>query len=553
MRDVESGKIDVCEGVRLAIKRHKADIEKSKKKNYPYYFNESAGNRVAAFIEELPHTKGRWARKNLLIELGDWQCFIVVLLFGWLRKENNLRRFLFAYLRIPRKNGKSLLAAAIGLYMLLADDEFGAEVYSGATTEKQAWEVFRPAKQMLERTPELQEAFGADPCAKTLVVLETGSKFEPVIGNPGDGSSPSCAIVDEYHEHKTSALHDTMETGMGSREQPLLLIITTAGSSTATPCHEKDDEAVRVLKGLEENDQLFAVIYGIDPEDNWADPKSLIKANPNYDISVDGDYLLSLQRSARSNPVQQNKFKTKHLNVWCSVRAAWMPADLWVLAADTELSMDELIEKKAQWYIAFDLASKSDLCAEVMLARLKVNGQTHYYLFARYWLPEEAVDDPGPNHAHYVKWVKQGYLTQTDGATVNFEEITEQIVADVKKLNPEECVYDPFISTQVAQDIAAGGVKCLVEFTQLPHNFAVPMDEFIAALKDGRVHHDGNPITTWCFTNIAVRVTKKGLFAPIKSKPHLKIDGGVAGIMGFARATAAKDKEKAFQMLTLGN
>lgn len=551
IRGVLSGKIPACEGTRLAVQRHVADLEKSKKKAYPYHFNAAAGNRVAQFIEMLPHTKGRWAQQGLLIELGDWQCFVVVTLFGWLRKRDNKRRFLFAYLRIPRKNGKSILAAAIGLYMLLADREFGAEVYSGATSEKQAWEVFRPAKQMLERTPDLRAAFGADVCAKALVVFDNGSKFEPVIGNPGDGPSPSCSIVDEYHEHKTSALYDSMETGMGAREQPLLLVITTSGYNTASPCHEKDEEASRVLKGLEDNDQLFAVLYGIDVGDDWADPKSLVKANPNYGVSVDIEFLQGLQRSARSNPVQQNKFKTKHLNAWCSVRAAWMPSDLWLLASDMDLSMDELVAKGAKCWLAFDLASKSDMCAESLLFRLLINEKPHYYLFGRYWLPEEAIEEPGPNHAHYLKWVKQGYLVQTDGATVDFDMITEQLVADAKKLNPEEVVFDPFNATQMAQALDAEGVKKLVEFTQLPHNFAVPMDDFLSALKDGRVHHDGNPITTWCFNNVVARATKKGLFAPMKSKPHLKIDGAVAGIMGFARANTTKDKEKSFQMLTL--
>lgn len=505
---------------------------------------------MASIIECFPHTKGRWAAKHQLLRLGDWQCFLIVVLFGWLRKRDGKRRFRAAYWAIPRKNGKSILAAAIGLYMLLADEEFGAEIYSGATTEKQAWEVFRPAKQMLERTPDLQEHYGAEVCAKALVVLDNGSKFEPVIGNPGDGPSPSCAIVDEYHEHATPALHDSMETGMGAREQPLLLIITTAGYNTASPCHEKHDEVMRVLKDLERNDQLFGVVYAIDAGDDWADPKSLIKANPNYDVSVDGEFLLAQQRQAMANPVQQNKFKTKHLNIWCSVHSAWMNSQLWQLAADTMLDEDELRDVNAESWIAFDLASKSDLCSEQRLYRRLVNGKAHYYLFGRYWLPEEAVEEDGPNRAHYAKWIKTGTLTQTDGATVDFEEITRQIVEDAKNINPNEIVYDPFNATQVAQALQAAGIKTVVEFLQLPHNFAVPMDEFLALLKDGRFHHDGNEMTTWCMTNVVARPTKKGLFAPMKAKPHLKIDGAVAALMALARATS-RETEKEYQMAFL--
>ena len=550
---VQSGDVIVGKGVHLAVERHLSDMRKSAGKGFPYYFDEAAGERVANFIEMLPHTKGRWAASGELLRLSEWQCFFVVVLFGWLHKEGRKkgkRRFRQALLEVARKNGKSIVAAGIGLYMLLADKEFGAEVYSGATTEKQAWEVFRPAKQMLERMPELRAAFGAEVCAKALVVLAKGSKFEPVIGNPGDGPSPSCSIVDEYHEHNTSALFDSMETGMGAREQPLLLVITTAGYNTASPCHEKHDEAMKVLKGLEPNDELFAVIYSADAEDDWADPAVLMKANPNYDVSVDAEFLLAQQRQAMANPIQQNRFKTKHLDLWCSVHAAWMPEQLWNLAADTMLEEAEVREGSESW-LAFDLASKIDLCAEARLYRKPLKGKDHYYLFSRYWLPEETVETEGPNQAHYRKWVRQGILTQTEGATVDFDEVEKQLLADAREMQPEEIVFDPFNATHVAQRLIDAGVKNVVEFTQLPHNFAVPMDEFIAILRDGRFHHDGNEMTTWCMSNVVARPTKKGLFAPMKSKPHLKIDGAVAAIMAMARAVAIPEKPRTYQMIPL--
>lgn len=549
---VLAGNIPVGRGTLNAIKRHVADLKKSTRKDSLYRFDAPAANRAVLFIEMLCHTKGRWAAARQLLILQDWQCFIVCCLFGWLRKKDGKRRFRKAYLEVARKNGKSILAAAIGLYMLLADGEFGAEVYSGATTEKQAWEVFRPAKQMLERTPDLQDAFGAEVTAKVLVVQEKGSKFEPVIGNPGDGPSPSCAIVDEYHEHTTPALHDSMETGMGAREQPMLLIITTAGTNIASPCHDMHEEAVRVLQGKEENDLLFAVIYSIDPEDDWADPRALRKANPNYGVSVDEEFLLAQQRGAMANPLQQNKFKTKHLNIWCSVHTAWMPDQLWALAADTMLEEDEIREGAESW-IAFDLASKSDLCAEMKLYRKTPRGQDkpHYYLFGRYWLPEDAVEAEGPNQAHYRKWVRQNLLIQTDGATVDFDTIEEQLVADAKAMQVKEVVFDPFNATHVASRLKDNGVKTVVEFLQLPHNFAVPMDELIALLKDGRFHHDGNEITSWCMSNVVARPAKKGLFAPVKQKAHLKIDGAVATVMALSRAIALEEKPREYQMMSL--
>lgn len=544
-RGVLDGSVPAGRWVRAAAKRHIEDLKRGK--SFAYVFSPDKGARVCRFIEQLGHTKGKWAAKKERIVLQPWQCFLVVVLFGWLRKSDGKRRFRASYWEIPRKNGKSLLAAGIGLYMLMADGEFGAEVYSGATTEKQAWEVFKPAKLMLERNEKMRERLGASVYAKSLVVEKNGSKFEPIIGDPGDGASPSCAIVDEYHEHQTPNLHDTMETGMGAREQPLMLIITTAGYNIAGPCHEKHDEACKVLEGTVERDDLFACIFGIDPGDDWADPKSLIKANPNYGVSVDADFLLSQQRQAMQNPLAQNKFKTKHLNVWTSVLAGVMNMQQWHACADPMLSEDEMGD--AECWVSADLASKLDLCSEQRLYRKMSHGKPHYYLFGSYWLPEAAIEDPGPNHAHYVKWVKKGLLTQTDGATVDFELITEQVIADCKRTKAREFVYDPFNATQLSQAVMAERITA-VEFVQHPANFAVPLDELLTAVRDGRFHHDGNEITSWCMSNMVARPAKKGLVSPIKAKPHQKIDGGIATIMAIGRACATDgEKPKTYQML----
>lgn len=536
--------------VRKAAKRHLADLERVSDPDYRYEFDEKKGSHVCEFIECLPHVKGRWASRNEKVKLQPWQCFLVMSIFGWVRKKDGLRRFRSAYLCIPRKNGKSLIAAGIGLYMLLSDNEFGAEVYSGATTERQAWEVFGPARLMLQRSPEFAGELGVEVLAKILTVPFNGSKFQPVVGNPGDGPSPSCAIIDEFHEHDTPILHDTMETGMGAREQPLMLVITTAGYNIAGPCHEKQDEVCKILDGVFENESQFGCIFGIDPEDDWADPKVLIKANPNYDISVDGEFLQSQQRAAMANPIQQTKFKTKHLNEWCSVYAGAFNLQDWRLAADPLLEEDELIGNSC--IISVDLASKTDLCSEQKLFWKVIDGKTHYYLFGRYWLPEAAIDEPSQNHAHYKKWVVQNLLTPTEGATVDFKTITAQILADAKRINPREVVYDPYNATQMAQEIAEEKIQT-VEFLQTSANFALPIDEISAALKDRRFHHDGNEMTTWCFSNVVARPAKKGLFAPVKLKAHQKIDGAVAAIMAMARAVALEEKPPELQIFSLGS
>jgi phage terminase large subunit-like protein len=535
--------------VRKSAQRHLGDLKKQDTAGYAYKYDADKGARVCRFIEKLPHTKGEWAANGELIILQPWQCFIVCVLFGWLRKDNGRRRFRDCYLEIPRKNGKSILAAAIGLYMLLADGEYGAEVYSGATSEKQAWEVFKPAKLMLMKSPKMCRALGGEVNAKALTRPTDSSKFQPVIGNPGDGPSPSCAIVDEYHEHATSALYDSMQTGMGARQHPLMLVITTAGYNIAGPCHDKHDELCKGLDGVWANDELFGVIFGIDTSDDWADPKSLIKANPNYGVSVDAEFLQSQQRQAMANPTQQNKFKTKHLNVWTSVLSGLFNMQDWALGADSMLSEDELVG--CDCWIAIDLASKSDMCAEQRLYRRVSHGKPHFYMFGRYWLPESAIEERGPNRSQYAKWVNRGLLTQTEGAAVDFELITAQLIDDCKRLNPLEVVYDPFNATQMAQSLMAAGVENVVEFNQQPHNFALPIDELTVAMKDGRFHHDGNEITTWCFSNVVPRPAKKGMCAPMKARPYQKIDGAIAAIMAMGRACAL-DESTDYSIAFLG-
>lgn len=236
-------------------------------------FRPEKANRTCNFIEKFHHVKGKWARNNETIRLEPWQSFFIANIFGWYLEDGTTRRFNEAYLRVARKNAKSIKAAGIGLYMLVEDDEFGSEVYSGATSEKQAWEVFRPAKKMAERHPKFARFYGVEINAKNMNVPADDSRFEPLIGNPGDGASPHCAIIDEYHEHKTPQMYETMTTGMGARDNPLTLIITTAGTDISSPCFEKDQDCKNILNGTVEDDTVFALIYEADPEDveddNW--------------------------------------------------------------------------------------------------------------------------------------------------------------------------------------------------------------------------------------------------------------------------------------------
>ena len=296
-RDIVSGKILACKWVKLACQRHLDDLVKALSKEFAFKFDAVRGGKVCAFVEKFPHVKGRWARNDSLLELQPWQCWIVCSLFGWVDKGTGLRRFREAFVLVPRKNGKTVLGAGIGNYMFVGDGEPGAEVYTGASTKDQAKEVFTPASKMARRADGFKEWFGITIAKESMYVLDEGSKFEIVIGNPGDGASPHCFIHDEFHEQPTFAQYDTAKTGMMAREQPLDFIISTAGVDIESPCHTLQEDVKRVLEGTFNNERQFGVIYTLDNPDRvivtpagkvpyWTTVQAAKEANPNFGISV---------------------------------------------------------------------------------------------------------------------------------------------------------------------------------------------------------------------------------------------------------------------------
>lgn len=531
---VVDGSIPAGEWVRLACRRHLDDIEASKSDDYPYRFETKPALKAIRFIENLPHVKGKWAAKGERIKLEPWQRFIVGCLFGWVRKSDGLRRFREAYLEIPRKNGKSVLAAAIGLYMLVADGEFGAEVYSGATSEKQAWEVFRPAKLMAQRTPALLEHYGLEVNASSLLRMEDFSRFEPLIGKPGDGASPNCAIVDEYHEHPDSDQFDTMQTGMGAREQPLMLAITTAGANMGGPCYGKRLEAQRILRKDVAAERFFTVIYGIDDGDDWKDPEIWAKANPNLGVSVSVDFLEAQVADAIRSAERQNSVKTKHFNVWVGAKSAWINMEHWAAAADPTLSIDDFAEDEC--CIGLDLATRIDICASVKLFYREVDGETHYYAFPRLYLPEDALLN-SKNATTYQGWAAEGHLVVHEGAEVGHKQVQHDIEADVKAFNVAEVVYDPWQATQMAQNLREGGLEA-VEMPNNAKNLNPPMRDLEAALASGRFHHPDNKVLNWMAGNVVAAPDAKDNLFPRKetNQSHQKIDGIVALLYAWARA-----------------
>jgi phage terminase large subunit-like protein len=527
VRGVSAGRKPACRWTRLACERHARDLGDP---GFAFRFSAKAANRAIAFVEGLPHVKGEWALPDKngqarRIALEDWQCFFIGSLFGWVGRHTGLRRFRAGRLFVPRKNAKSTMAAGIGLYMLAADREPGAEVYCGAMSKAQAMEVFRPARQMCLSEPDLQSDLGIEVNAASLVVDDRNARFEPVVGRPRDGASPHCAIVDEYHQHLTADLYQSLRTGMGARRQPLDLIISTAGSNTAGPCREEWLACEKLLAGTVEDETTFALIYTIDEGDDWATEAALKKANPNWGVSINPALILADQKRAMQDAAYQSDFKTKHLNCWVGSASSFYNVEAWERLAAPTLRREQFAGRPC--VIACDFAAQSDLTGSLTLIP---DGDGHVCFLDTY-LPRETVAKP--TSRHYQLWERKGLLRVTDGARTDLVEI----VADVEKLHRLHEVHalliDPnrvFGITRIMQDAGLDPRDFITQRGALS-KAARHLDDLIKA---GKIRHDGNPILAWAIGNVSAKEDRRGQLYVFKDSPDKKIDPAVMLLMALA-------------------
>jgi phage terminase large subunit-like protein len=403
----------------------------------------------------------------------------------------------------------------------------------------------------------MREVFGLEVAAKSLYIEEDGGSFEPVIGDPGDGASPSCAITDEYHEHATAAQYDTMRTGMAARDQPLSLVITTAGSNTGGPCYEKQQHLQKVLEGSLDDDSLFGVIYTIDPPeydaqgnqiggDVWTSVEAQKKANPNYGVSVLPAFLDKQLREAMQQAAKQNNYKTKHLNIWCGAATVWMNMEKWAACRDPGLKLEDF-EGQDYWE-ADDLSSKIDITARIKVFIRGIEDERklvrrHYYVFGNYYLPEARAMDE--DCQHYQKWVHEKVLSTTPGAEIQYGVIKADILADTKRFAARSIAFDPWGATQLQQELTAElPADTVITIPQQTKFLSEPMKEVEAAVLSGRLHHNGDQMLSWMISNVVARKDAQENVFPTKERSANKIDGAVALIMAVSRAMIAAPKKK---------
>jgi len=539
IKEVLSGKVPACHWVKRACQRQLDDLQR---KDIGFHYDEGMAEKICQFVESLPHIKGsKFAGKK--IELEPWQCFILTTVFGWVDEVGD-RRFRTAYIECPRKNGKSTLSAPIALYLLSADGEPGAEVYSAATTRDQAKIVWEDAKRMTERSSAFRSALGVDTTSHAIFVNRTASSLKALSrdqqGNL-DGLNVHGAIIDELHGHKDRGVWDVIETATGSRTQPLIWAITTAGSNRAGICFEQQMYVRKILDNVHVDDSYFGIIYTIDENDDLFDPRTWQKANPNYGISVSPEDLARKALKAQQMAAAQNNFLTKHLNVWVNADSAWMNMQYWDKCADE--SLDERDFEGQECIISCDLATKIDIAAKVKLFHKDIEGKRHYYCFGKYYLPEEAAED-GRN-SQYSGWAINQRLKLTDGNVTDFSVIEDDIRDDARRFSVQQCAFDPWQASSVIQRLQQDGLP-VIEYRQTVQNLSEPMKELEALVLQGRFHFDGDPVLTWMISNVVAHLDAKENIYPRKERPENKIDGAVALICAIGLAISKEDDSMAF-------
>jgi phage terminase large subunit-like protein len=552
--DVISEKTPTSKLTIAACQRQIDDLERQGSPDFPYVFNaeltDSNGikyypaERICKFAELMKHTKGE--KKGQRFVLEPWQCFFLTTVFGWINVNDNYRRFDEVYAEIPRKNGKSPIGAIIGLYMLTADLEAGAEIYSGASNRDQALEVFKPAWIMARSNNDLKKLYGLTiygekPTFGSIVKNDDLSTFQPLVGDPGDGQSVHCYLCDEYHEHRTDNQYSTMKTGTVGRRQSIIAVITTAGTNIAGPCYMLRTQVVNILNKVDgfENDSLFGLIYTLDPGHDWTDISNWPRANPNWGVSVNAEKAEKILRDALQKPSTQNITRTKHLNQWMNVASAFFDMVSLQKCADKKLKFENF--KGESCITGVDLASKTDLTASVDVFFEDVGGKKHYYAFTHAYLPERALE--GEDSRHYQGWANDGHLEVMPGASINTDIIENDIYDRSKTVDIMEIPHDPWNAATMVGHMEAKGFE-MVEINQTVANMSEPTKELESAILDGRFHYDGNPVMTWCLANIVCEYDTNDNVKPkrAKNQNHMKIDCGIALIMAIGRAMVHKPK-----------
>jgi phage terminase large subunit-like protein len=495
-------------------------------------YDKSAADYAVAFIENLCHTKGTWAGKPF--ELIDWQEQIIRDLFGTL-KPNGYRQFNTAYIEIPKKQGKSELAAAVALLLTCGDGEERAEVYGCAADRQQAAIVFDVAADMVRMCPALSKRVKILASQKRLIYTPTNSFYQVLSAEAYSkhGFNIHGVVFDELHTQPNRKLFDVMTKGSGdARMQPLYFLITTAGTDTHSICYETHQKAKDIIEGRKIDATFYPVIYGADESDDWTDPKVWKKANPSLDITVGIDKVKAACESAKQNPGEENAFRQLRLNQWVKQAVRWMPMEKWDKCA---FSVDEDELEGRVCYGGLDLSSTTDITAFVLVFP-PLDEQDKYIILPYFWIPEDNLTlRVNRDHVPYDVWERQGYLQTTEGNVVHYGFIEKFIERLGERFNIREIAFDRWGAVQMVQNLEGMGFT-VVPFGQGFKDMSPPTKELMKLVLEQKIAHGGHPVLRWNMDNIYIRTDPAGNIKTDKEKSTEKIDGAVATIMALDRA-----------------
>lgn len=540
--------------IRQAAQRFLDDLKRAKKKGNPFTFDEWHACDACDFIEKLPHVEGKWETPDIVLHPSH--VFFVVQLFGFRNREGG-RRFTSALFAVARKNAKSTLAAAILLYCQCCEDEPGAQVISAATTFPQASIIFGVAKKMVEKTSDLRVAFGLEVWAKSISRAETLGSFKPIHAKAStqDGLNPSHVGLDEIHAHKSADLLNVLTSAAGARSNPLWLYTTTEGYTNPGPWAEIRQFAKKLLDGVfgTTADHFLVVFYAVDEEDATAgikadddfDESVWIKANPLMDANP---HLLNAIRKeaieAKQMPSKHAEFKIKRLNRPSAAATAWVNLQKWNLC-DGTVDLDVLAAEPC--WGGLDLASTSDIAAFRLV--WKVDGK--YYTWGRRWVPSNAVAQRTERGTvPYQAWVTSGLITQTEGDVTDYEVIEQEILSLAERFNIQNIAYDPWNASDLVNRLVAAEVP-MIQFIQGPKSYHPAMQATERAYISGNLAHGGDPVLTWCASNLIARRDANLNMAPDKRNSADKIDDMVAMLMAIGLTVGESKEEPKYQMYVM--
>ena len=494
-------------------------------------YDKKKADRAVTFIENLCHTKGKWAGTPFW--LLPWQEQLIRDIFGIVKADGN-RQFRTAFVEICKKVGKSELAAAVALYLLYADNEPSAEVYGAAADRQQASIVFDVAKQMVEMSPALMKRSKLMGATKRIVNYSNAGYYQVLSAEVGGkhGFSVSGLVFDEIHTQPNRQLYDVLTKGSSdARQNPLHFIITTAGNDRHSIAYELHTKAVDILEGRRVDPTFYPLVYGLKDDEDWEDEANWYKVNPSLGYTVDIERLRDAYREAKQNPADEITFKWLRCNMWVSSTVAWIP-DAIYMRGNEPIDMDALAGRDC--YAGLDLSSTGDITALVLIFPPR-DEEEKYVLLPYFWIPEETIPRRvKANSVPYDIWEKQGYIMSTEGNVIHYDFIEKFIMYLSEKYHILEIAVDRWNATQMIQNLEGEGFT-IIPFGQGFSSMSASTKEFYRLLMEGRIIHGGNPVLRWMAGNVVIDTDPAGNIKVTKAKSKEKIDGIVAAIMALDR------------------